>query len=297
MITLAARGKINLTLDILRRRDDGYHELRSVMQSIDLYDRLYLTPHPELELTVETRRGVARWIPQDERNDVLRGALLLREKYNLTQGAQMKLIKHIPSQAGLGGGSADAAAALLGLNSLWKLQLTWEELQSLAASLGSDTVFALTGGTAIASGRGETITSLPPLAKRWLALFKPPRGLATSRVFQSFSLKPSYELTTDLFIQAMQDTRLDPMTYCSNHLQETALQLLPDLREFADQLQKKGVRFWQLSGSGSTIFVVAESQEHARDICHQLTPRGWWSVVTSTAPVGISYLPISPETK
>jgi len=194
VIAVTARAKINLTLDLLGKRDDGYHELMSVMQSIELFDRLLLEPADDLTLELTLRSGVSRWLPKDERNDVMRAALLLQTRCGVQMGAKITLEKFIPTQAGLGGGSADAAAALLGLDRLWELNLSQQDLMDLAAELGSDVPFTLVGGTALCRGRGEVLQSLPPLPATHLTLFKPPRGLSTTRIFQALDLSEAAPL-------------------------------------------------------------------------------------------------------
>ena len=291
MLTLLARAKINLSLDILYKRDDGYHEIESIMQSIETHDVLRIAPADTVKLRQRmTSNAVGPWLPQDARNDVLKVALLMRERYNVQQGALLQLQKFIPVQAGLGGGSADAAATLVGLNILWGLGLDVSELEVLAAEIGSDTAFLIRGGTALSKGRGEKLQDLPKLEPRWLTLFKPASGLSTPRVFQNLDLASlpapsSRELISWLEQNHALKKPLPPLT---NHLKDSALSLLDELAVFGAVLQEKGFE-WQLSGSGSTIFVFADSKQEALYL-KSLAPSNWWKMTTRTATTGVKLL-------
>ena len=157
-------AKINLTLEILGKRADGYHEVRTVMQTVGLADRLEVSAAADLSFTCS---DPALATPD---NLVYRAARLLQADYGARAGAALRLEKRIPVAAGMGGGSSDAAATIVALNRLWNLQLSPTEQRRLAAALGSDVPFFLTGGTALATGRGERITPLPPLPQYWIAL-------------------------------------------------------------------------------------------------------------------------------
>src|SRR5450759_4610317 len=172
-----AYAKINLTLDVKGRRADGYHELATVMQTVDLHDTLCLTS------AGDGRVGIVCTRPElgNEENLAARAAQLLRERFSISQGVLIELRKRIPVAAGLGGGSSDAAAVLLALQRWWRLPPSLSELQALAATLGSDVPFFLTGGLALCEGRGERVTPLAalwPSSIRWLLLLKPAIGIA-----------------------------------------------------------------------------------------------------------------------
>lgn len=174
-----APAKINLLLDVLRKRSDGYHEVEMVMTMVDLADRLEMEELPRDTIIISSQAG---FIPLDEKNLAFQAAKLIKERYEVKQGVYIHLDKKIPVAAGLAGGSSDAAAALRGLNRLWRLGIPDEELQALGAELGSDVPFCVTGGTAIASGRGER---LQPIANpRSAGLFWPSRrSMCPPRIF------------------------------------------------------------------------------------------------------------------
>lgn len=286
MVTVIARAKVNYTLDVLAKREDGYHELATVMQSIRLHDKLCIEPAERLSMQIETKAGVAPWLPDDERNDVLRAARLLQQRSGCRAGAHVQLTKYIPVQAGLGGGSADGAAALLGLNRLWQLGFSEDELADLAEELGSDCVFTLKGGSACCRGRGERIEPLHRVPFRWLVLFKPLAGMSTSRAFQSLDWREASAEppATFSFLEAVQKST-SPFLHLSNHLRESVFQQIPELARFARRLDATGYP-WQMSGSGSTLFLLAPSRQEANELRSQLVPWDWWSFVTCSSARG-----------
>src|SRR4030042_3844503 len=187
MISLQAYAKINLTLEVLSKRPDGYHEIASVLQAISLADTLTFEPAETLDLNCN--------VPELQTGDnlVLKAARLLKEISGYKKGARINLTKRIPLAAGLGSGSTDAAATLLGLNKLWGLNLAHNKLLELAAKLGSDVPFFLYGGTALAQGRGEKLTALPAATELWMILLKPAIEPVSNKTAQLYSrLNPSH---------------------------------------------------------------------------------------------------------
>ena len=186
-LTLQAYAKINLTLEVLAKRPDGYHEISTILQTISLADTLTFEPSANLDF----RCDVSSLKTPD--NLVLKAARLLQETTGSNKGAIINLTKRIPIAAGLGSGSTDAAATLVGLNQLWELNLSLDKLTEPAAKLGSDVAFFLYGGTALAKGRGEQITPLPPAPEHWLVLLKPAIKPVPSKTAQLYSrLNPSH---------------------------------------------------------------------------------------------------------
>ncbi|MBE3553675.1 MAG: 4-(cytidine 5'-diphospho)-2-C-methyl-D-erythritol kinase, partial [Thermicanus sp.] len=182
---VTAPAKINLTLDVLGKRADGYHEVKMVMTTIDLSDRLTLIKAGDGGIYVTSSTGV---IPTDERNLAYQAALLLKRELHVKEGVKIYIEKKIPVAAGLAGGSSDAAATLKGLNKLWNLGLDLDQLAGLGARLGSDVPFILYGGTTLATGRGEVLTPLPSPPPSWVVLAKPPIGVSTSEVYGKLRL-------------------------------------------------------------------------------------------------------------
>ena len=252
---LSAHAKINWTLDILGQREDGYHLLSMIMQPISLHDTLELEASDTLSLSVE---GGSSDIPTDERNIVMRAALLLKETYEVPTGASLRLAKRIPSQAGLGGGSSDAAAALIGLNQLWNLGLTGAQLETLGLKLGADVPYCLKGGLCRVEGIGEKITPLPH-AREWpLIVFQPCGGLSTGAVFRAWREAGEHNRPeTEKILAAMKanDPGLLPRRP-GNALEAVSIGMQPAIGEVIKALFGYGAVCAQMSGSGSAMFGV-----------------------------------------
>jgi 4-diphosphocytidyl-2-C-methyl-D-erythritol kinase len=166
-LVVKAPAKINLSLDVLHKRPDGYHEVEMIMTTIDLADRVELTLLDSDKINILSHN---RFVPDDQRNLAFQAAQLLKERYHVNKGVTIMIEKNIPVAAGLAGGSSDAAATLRGLNKLWKLGLTLDELADIGSEIGSDVSFCVYGGTALAKGRGEKITELPPPPTCWVVV-------------------------------------------------------------------------------------------------------------------------------
>ena len=179
-ITVKATAKLNLALDILGKRDDGYHELETVMAMVDLADYLDFSLRLDGNIKLESSSNA---VPEDGRNLIVKAGLLLQRRFQVTKGATIKLDKKIPISAGMAGGSSDAAATLHGLNQLWELNLSLDELAEIGAEIGSDVSFCVYGGVAMCNGRGEKITPLPSLPPCWVVLAKPAISVSTRDVF------------------------------------------------------------------------------------------------------------------
>ena len=184
-VTVQAPAKVNLTLEVLGKRSDGYHEIASVMQVISLFDTLSFSPSDEIKVLAEIKDL------ETQDNLVYRAAMLLRETSGMSSGAEIRLDKQIPLAAGLGGGSSDAAATLLGLARLWGLELGEEELKVLAAQLGSDVPFFVTGGTALVEGRGERVSNVKTPLTLWLVLAFPDHRIENKTATAYKALSPS----------------------------------------------------------------------------------------------------------
>ncbi|GAC1429242.1 MAG: 4-(cytidine 5'-diphospho)-2-C-methyl-D-erythritol kinase [Chloroflexota bacterium] len=275
---LFPHAKVNLTLDVLGRRPDGYHELRSVMQTVTLTDELELSPAADLALSVEPA-----WLGGPD-NLVPRAAEALRRRSGYGGGARCVLRKRIPIAAGLGGGSSDAAAALLGLNVLWDLHLPLSTLAEVGAALGSDIPFFLWGGTALVSGRGEYVQPLADQEGWPLVLARPSLAVSTSRVFAALS--PSAytggEATTAL---ARVLSRPPGEWRLANALQATTCGLYPAVERVLAALTNTGARQVLMSGSGPTCFGLYPTAGHASEAAERLRAAGWesWAVTMASA--------------
>ena len=285
---LHAPAKINLTLEILYRRDDGFHELKTVMQELEYGDLLHLKEISSgLEFFCDDPR-----LPTGEANLAFRAASLLQRHYAPERGASLTLYKRIPVAAGLGGGSSDAATVLKGLNSLWKLELSLETLQELAATLGSDVPFFLHGGTALAEGRGERISSLPPLpALPVLLVSNPDQALSTALVYRSlqWDKRKSCKKTDDFmqFLTTEQSSIKDKniltiqlFNFMVNDLEAGAFALANNLSPLKKELQQMGL-LPLLSGSGPTFFALCPDPDRLRAGAEELSARGYRVIFTA----------------
>ncbi|HHW44177.1 MAG TPA: 4-(cytidine 5'-diphospho)-2-C-methyl-D-erythritol kinase [Desulfotomaculum sp.] len=271
LLQVQARAKINLTLDITGLLPDGYHELETVMQSIALADRLVFAPLPG---GIELETG-ASGVPAGPENLVWRAAELLRKQTGCRRGVRIHLFKNIPVAAGLGGGSADAAATLLALNRLWSLDLSREELARLALQLGADVPFCLAGGTALARGKGELLTPLPPLPPWGVVLVTPDVAVSTARIYKEYDrLLPVGRPDTQAMLRAVD--RRDLAAVCAslgNVLEPVTASLVPEVRRVKGALQEAGAAGVEMSGSGPTVFGLCSGEEEARRVAGRLDPR------------------------
>src|SRR5690625_2175434 len=211
-----APAKINLSLDVLGKRDDGFHDVEMVMTTIDLSDRIELRSLDKDEIRVSLE---SRYVPNDERNLAYKAAQLIKQRYNITYGIHIKMDKKIPVSAGLGGGSSDAAAVLRGLNRLWSLNIAPEELARIGLSIGSDVPFCVMNETALVKGRGEIVERLPRPPSCWVVLAKPNIGISTKMVFRNLLVENLSHPNTAAIIEGL-ETR-DFSKIC-NHMKNAA---------------------------------------------------------------------------
>ena len=281
-LQLSAAAKVNLALEVLTRRPDGYHEIATVMQTVDLSDRLVLEDADVLEV-----RTTVPDIPADERNLAYRAAAALRDAAGLSAGARITLDKRIPIAAGLGGGSTDAAAALLGLNRLWRLQWPVEELARLAVGLGMDVPFFLRGGAALATGRGEQLAPLGS-ASLGLVLVNPRFAVSTAemyaRVTPAMYSDGAHAKHAAEALESRRVGRVASSLY--NGLELAARAAYPQIGQMQAALLAAGALGAAMSGSGPTVFGVARSWEQARQIRARVARGSWecWAVRTLRGP-------------
>ncbi len=247
---LLAHAKINLSLGITGFLPNGYHNLEMIVQSLELADVIDLRlTKSQIELS-----GDQPYIPWDQRNLAYKAAQLLQKACDCPQGVNIFIQKRIPTQAGLGGGSADAAAVLAGLNELWQLGLSLEQLQVLALELGSDVPFCLSGGCALASGQGEKLQPLTCRVKPQVLLVQPPWGISTAKAYQEYDCHPAprqpdnRKLAKALAIGSWSGVKL------INVLEEPAFRLYPELRPIKKALQKTQAQGVLMTGSGSCLY-------------------------------------------
>ena len=267
-ITVQARAKINWSLSIRGERPDGYHELDMLMQSVELSDELSFERARRLTLEVDGQR-----LPGGERNLVIRAANALNEALGKRMGARITLKKRIPARAGLGGGSADCAAALLALNRLWNLRLPMKTLQLLGLRLGADVPFCLQSGLCRAQGVGEILTPIPDAPSMPLVMVTPGGGLSTPAVFRAWGEcgSPMTDVDIPALARALSEGDLiRAQSLAHNDLEAPAIALMPEIGEWIERFRALGARFARMSGSGSTVFAAFETEDKARAAAAQL---------------------------
>jgi 4-diphosphocytidyl-2-C-methyl-D-erythritol kinase len=254
-----APAKINLSLDVLHKRDDGYHEVEMVMTMVDLADRIEMEELPRDTIIISSQAG---YIPLDEKNLAFQAARLIKDKYEVNQGVYIHLDKKIPVAAGLAGGSSDAAATLRGLNRLWQLNISEEELQTLGAELGSDVPFCISGGTAVARGRGEKLEPIPSPPQCWVILAKLPINVSTSEIYGKLMAKEIQQKpATPTILEAIQNKDFERLCGgLGNALEEVTLRLYPEVRHLKECMQKLGADGVLMSGSGPTVFGLVSKE-------------------------------------
>jgi 4-diphosphocytidyl-2-C-methyl-D-erythritol kinase len=280
-ITIKAFAKINLTLDVLHQRPDGYHEVEMIMQGIDLHDLVTLTKtnKPGIELICDSPE-----LGAGPENLAYRAAELLWCSIPGSAGVRIDLVKKIPVAAGLGGGSTDAAAVLLGMNRLFNLGLTHNQVAGLAAELGSDVPFCLEPLTALARGRGEVLEPLAACPLIWMVLIKPPFGVSTKEVYGHFhrvsvKQRPDLKKVVSLLAGQKANQLLDNLV---NVLEYATFDLHPQLSKWAQELKEIGADKVLMSGSGPTLLGFCRQREAAGKIAALWNRPGWFTQLTRT---------------
>ncbi len=268
MVTVEANAKINLTLDILGKRPDGFHEVAMVMQTIGLHDTLVMEKtERDIELSINVP-----WLKADEKNLAWRAAELIRQEYGLEGGVRIELTKRIPVAAGLAGGSADAAAVLKGMNDLYGLQLDEEKLCELGARLGSDIPFCIMGGTMLATGRGEVLTRLSDMPETWVVLAKPRISVSTAWAYQNYDEQGAdCHPDNEAIKQAIdRGNRKAVAGLLCNVLESVTIKKYDVIAEYKQMMLDKGAMASMMSGSGPTVFGLAKNREQAESIADVL---------------------------
>lgn len=265
LLTLSANAKINLTLDILGTREDGYHEVAMIMQEISLHDTLSMGKFNQgisLTIAIEGQKGT---LPADESNLCWKAAALVQKEYNLQEGVEIHLIKRIPMAAGLAGGSADAAAVLKGMNHLFRLGMTEARLCELGARLGSDIPFCIMGGTMLATGRGEVLTRLPSFPRLSVVLAKPPVGVSTAWAYKTYDA--GYDgphPDNEAMLEAIHggDAHKAAGLLC-NVLEGVTETEHPVIADYKRLMMEHGAMASMMSGSGPTVFGLVREKQQA----------------------------------
>ncbi|MBB3114099.1 4-diphosphocytidyl-2-C-methyl-D-erythritol kinase [Paenibacillus phyllosphaerae] len=254
-----APAKINLLLDVLRKREDGFHEVEMIMTMVDLADRLEMEELPRDSIMISSQAG---YIPLDEKNLAFQAAKLIKDRYDVRKGVYIHLDKKIPVAAGLAGGSSDAAATLRGLNRLWGLNIPQDELCKLGAELGSDVPFCVTGGTALATGRGERLERIDNPPQCWVVLAKPPINVSTADVYGRFRVSDIKEhpSTAAMLGAISRGSFSDICGNLGNVLESVTLGLYPEVLQLKESMERLGADGVLMSGSGPTVFGLVSKE-------------------------------------
>lgn len=273
-LSLQARAKINLGLDVLRRRQDGYHEVKMVMQTVGICDRLDFEKLSEDCIRICTNKEE---LPADEHNLIYKAAKLMKETYKIAEGVSVKLEKNIPIAAGMAGGSTDAAAAIHGMDQLFGLGLSLEEKQRLGVKIGADVPYCLMGGTALSEGIGEVLTALPAVPDAFLVVAKPDINVSTKFVYENLhadSLTRHPDI--DGMVQCIQNGDLEGITALMENVLETVtVKRYPIIEEMKAFLKEHGAMNALMSGSGPTVFGVFRDEETAGRAYEAMKSRGF----------------------
>lgn len=272
-IMLKAYAKINIGLDVLGKREDGYHEVRMIMQTIRLYDKLNMKKSNKNEIVIKTNLA---YLPTNENNLVYRAIQMLKDEFNIKQGVYVELQKHIPVAAGLAGGSSDAAAALIGMNRLFQLKLTTNDLMQRAVKLGADIPYCILGGTALSEGIGEVLTPLTPMPNAYILIAKPPINVSTKYVYENLILdEKTNHPDIDGIMEAINSKDLCGVTNrLSNVLESVTIDRYPVIQEIKDTMIEFGAMNALMSGSGPTVFGIFDDLNLAKKAFYQLKVQG-----------------------
>ena len=262
-ISLKALAKINLGLDVVRRRDDGYHEVRMIMQTIHLYDRLDIKRTKESGIQIQTNLS---FLPVNENNLIYKAAKLLMDEFSITDGVSVKLDKRIPVAAGMAGGSTDAAAMLFGMNRLFSLGLTKRQLMERGVQIGADVPYCIMRGTALAEGIGEELSPLAPMVKCPVLIAKPSISVSTKFVYQNLKLDDTtIHPDIDLLIEDIKAKNLhDIAAHMGNVLETVTIPNYPVIDEIKKHMLSNGAVGAMMSGSGPTVFGLFDDEDTAK---------------------------------
>ena len=263
-VELKALAKINLGLDVLGRRENGYHDVRMIMQSIYLYDEVKIEKKGTPGIEVVTN---LKYLPVNEDNIAYKAAHLLKEEFDISEGVKITLKKHIPVAAGLAGGSSNAAAVLFGMNRMFRLGLSQKSLMERGVKLGADVPYCIMRGTVLAEGIGEELKTLPAMPKCTVLIAKPPISVSTKTVYEALDSK---EITQhpdiDGIMEGLEQHDLRKIAECmGNVLEDVTIPMHPVISEIKQEMMEAGALGAMMSGSGPTVFGLFESRAAARE--------------------------------
>lgn len=264
-----APAKINLGLDVLHKRSDGYHELEMIMASVDLSDRLIFNKLPSEEIIIETNSG---FLPVDRKNNIYQTIEIMKKQYGFSDGIHVHLNKNIPVAAGLGGGSSDAAATFRGINRLFDLGADMNEMAALSIPVGTDVPYCIHGKTALVTGIGEKVQPLlHPVPQCWVVLVKPKISVSTPRVFSKLDVGDVYHPDIKSLERAINQQNYDEMIrHLGNSLESHTMKKFPIVKTIKEKMLHFGADAAVMSGSGPTVFALCHKHSRAIHVANSL---------------------------
>lgn len=282
---LKALAKINLGLDVLRRKEDGYHEVKMIMQTIQLHDQIHMKKIQEDEIRIHTN---LYYLPNNENNLAYKAAKMLKDEFHLPGGVSINLKKVIPVAAGMAGGSSDAAAVLYGMNKMYGLKLSMQELMDRGVKLGADVPYCIMRGTALAEGIGEKLTKLPAMPKCHILIAKPPINVSTKFVYENLhanDLKPEEHPQVDAQLEALEEGDLEKLVaHMGNVLERVTVPEYPVINEIKELMTANGALGAMMSGSGPTVFGIFTEYAKAKAAYQAIEKSGLSKQIYLTAP-------------
>ena len=268
-LELKALGKINLGLDVLGRRDNGYHDVRMVMQTVYLYDQIKIerTKEPGIQLSTNLF-----YLPVNENNLAYQAANLLMEEFQISEGVKITLDKHIPVAAGIAGGSSNAATVLFGINQMFSLGLSQKELMERGVTLGADVPYCIMRGTVLAEGIGEILTPLPDMPKCYILIAKPPISVSTKMVYEKLDAHEIQEHPDiDGILHGLENQDLQQIASCmGNVLEKVTIEEYPVIEEIKSVMKDNGALNAMMSGSGPTVFGIYDDKQRAKNAASKI---------------------------
>ena len=282
---LKALAKINLGLDVLRRKEDGYHEVKMIMQTISLHDQIHMRKIEEDEIRIRTN---LYYLPNNENNLAYKAAKMLKDEFHIPGGVSINLKKEIPVAAGMAGGSSDAAAVLFGMNKMYELKLSMQELMDRGVKLGADVPYCIMRGTALAEGIGEKLTKLPAMPKCHILIAKPPINVSTKFVYENLhanDMKPEDHPPVDAQVEALKEGDLEKLVAnMGNVLERVTVPEYPVINEIKQLMLDAGALGSMMSGSGPTVFGIFTSYTKAKEAYEKIEQSGLSKQIYLTTP-------------
>lgn len=287
-IQMRALAKVNLGLDVIRRREDGYHEVKMIMQTLQMFDRVTLEKRDQDGITLETNLP---FLPVNEQNIAYRAAKMLMDEFQIQGGLHIKIDKHIPVAAGMAGGSTDGAAVLYGLNKIYQLGLTKQQLMERGVRLGADVPYCIMRGTVLSEGIGEILTPISPMPECFILVAKPPISVSTKHVYQNLKLD-QIEKHPDIdgMVEALKEQNLEGIaSRMENVLETVTISEHPEIAQIKAQMMEAGALNAMMSGSGPTVFGIFDDKEQGLKAKEYVCGKGLARQIYLVSPYNVQH--------